>query len=94
MYRIGFIIVAVLAVTLGLLVGTLNSTAVHLDLLWMQLDWPLGLIVLLSFTAGILIAVVMTWISVVMPLRIRLRRAVSTTEPPQTPTQTPPQLDE
>ena len=86
MYRIGFIIVAVLAVTLGLLVGTLNSSLVHLDLLWMQLDWPLGLIVLLSFTAGILIAVAFTWISVVMPLRLRIRKAVATAASANPPT--------
>ena len=85
MYRIGFILVAVLAVTLGLLVGTLNSTAVHLDLLWVQLDWPLGLIVLLSLTGGILIAIVLTWLSVVMPLRLRLRKSAATALPPATP---------
>jgi uncharacterized integral membrane protein len=85
MYRIGFILVAVLAVTLGLLVGTLNSTAVHLDLLWIQLDWPLGLIVLLSLTAGILIALALTWVSVVMPLRLRLRKAAATALPSTAP---------
>ena len=31
---------------MGLLMGTLNSTRVGVDLLWVQFEWPLGLLVL------------------------------------------------
>ena len=41
MNRFFFALVAVLAVIVGLLVGTLNSDKVPLDLLWFQLQWPL-----------------------------------------------------
>ena len=47
MYRVLFFVVVILAVALGLLVGTLNSANVSVDLLWVRLDWPLGLILLI-----------------------------------------------
>jgi len=41
LYRIIFIIVITVAVAMGLLVGTLNSEMVSIDLLWLSLEWPL-----------------------------------------------------
>ena len=77
MYRIAFIIVAVLAIALGLLIGTLNSDTVGVDLLWVQLQWPLGLLLLCVFAVGILLGLLICWLSGIMPLRARLRKAQS-----------------
>ena len=75
MYRIGFIIVAVLAIALGLLIGTLNSDTVGVDLLWVQLQWPLGLLILCVFAVGLLIGFLLIWFFGVVPLRARLRKS-------------------
>ena len=74
MYRILFIVVMVLAVALGLLVGTLNSELVKVDLLWIQLEWPLGLLLLSAAVAGLFLGILMLWLFSVLPLRARLRR--------------------
>ena len=75
MYRIAFIVITVAAVALGLLIGTLNSSSVVLDLLWLQLQWPLGLVVLAAMAAGLLLGLVVVWFFSVLPLRARLRKA-------------------
>ena len=77
MDKVGFVLVALLAIGLGLLVGTLNSDHVILDLLWFQLDWPLGLLVLFSMAIGLLLGLALSWLFQVIPLRIRLRKASS-----------------
>lgn len=77
MYRIAFIIAAFLAVALGLLVGTLNSDTVSVDLLWVQIQWPLGLLLLCVLVVGLLIGLLISWIFSVMPLKTRLRKAQS-----------------
>ena len=82
MYRVLFIVVMLLALALGLLVGTLNSELVAVDLLWLQLDWPLGLVILSAAALGLLLGLVLTWLFSVMPLRARLRRTRSTSNPP------------
>ncbi len=74
MNRIGFGLVAVTAVVLGLLVGTFNSDGVQLDLLWVQLEWPLGLLILIAFAFGLLLGVCLVYLSHVLPLRLKLRR--------------------
>jgi uncharacterized integral membrane protein len=75
LYRIGFIIVAVLAIALGLLIGTLNSDTVAVDLLWVQLQWPLGLLILCVFAVGLLTGLLLIWFFGVLPLRARLRKS-------------------
>ncbi len=75
MYRIGFIIVAVLAIALGLLLGTLNSDTVSVDLLWVQLQWPLGLLILCVLVVGLLTGFALAWVFGIMPLRARLRKS-------------------
>lgn len=74
MYRIGFIIVAVLAIALGLLLGTLNSDTVSVDLLWVQLQWPLGLLILCVLVVGVLAGLLLAWFFGMMPLKARLRK--------------------
>ena len=74
MFRIGTALVVILAIGAGLLVGTLNSERVTLDLLWVQLNWPLGLVVMLFLAIGLLLGIAVTWLAQVLPLRVRLRR--------------------
>lgn len=75
MYRVGFLLIALLAAVCGLVVGTLNSDRVTLDLLWFQLDWPLGLLVLLTLSIGVLLGMAAAWVFQVLPLQLRLRKA-------------------
>ena len=74
MYRIIFIIVITLAVALGLLLGTLNSESVSVDLLWLQIQWPLGLLILTAVAAGLLAGMFLSWFFSVLPLRAQLRK--------------------
>lgn len=75
MKKIGFILIAVLAIVVGLLVGTLNSGPVQLDLLWIQFELPLGLAILLGFSVGMLVGLSMIYFARVLPLRLQLRKA-------------------
>ncbi len=74
MKKFGFILVALLAVVVGLLVGTLNSAPVQLDLLWGQFELPLGLAILLGFAVGISLGLGMVYFARVLPLQYQLRK--------------------
>lgn len=76
MFRITLIFVIVLGLAAGLLIGTLNSETATLDLLWLQLQWPLGLIVLCAAAAGLLLGLLLLWMFSILPLRARLRKAL------------------
>jgi len=75
--KIGFILVAIAAVVIGLIVGTLNSGPVNLDLLWIQIEIPLGLAILLGFSLGLITGLSMVYLGRVLPLRLQLRKARS-----------------
>ncbi len=75
MKKVGFIILAIAAIMIGLIVGTLNSAPVSLDLLWVQFEVPLGLAILLGFSLGLLIGLTMIYMFRVLPLRLQLRKA-------------------
>lgn len=77
MYRIVFIIIAALAIALGLVIGTLNSDTVSVDLLWLQLQWPLGLLIITVGATGLLAGLLLAWIFGILPLRARLRKTSS-----------------
>ena len=77
MKKIGFILVAITAIVIGLIVGTLNSAPVNLDLLWIQIEIPLGLAILLGFSLGLLAGLSMIYLGRVLPLRLQLRKARS-----------------
>lgn len=74
-HRIGFIILALAAIAFGLVVGTLNSDPVSVDLLWRQIEWPLGLVIIVSLVLGFAIGMLLIWLITVLPLRLQLRRA-------------------
>jgi uncharacterized integral membrane protein len=73
-HRIGFILLALAAIMLGLVVGTLNSDPVAVNLLWVQIDWPLGLVILVSLILGFAIGMLLIWLMTVLPLRLQLRK--------------------
>lgn len=75
MKKLGFILLAIVATVLGLLVGSLNPSPVQLDLLWIQFELPLGLAVLLGFSMGVLLGLGAIYIARVLPLRHQLRKA-------------------
>ncbi|MDX2427637.1 MAG: LapA family protein [Xanthomonadales bacterium] len=75
MKKLGFILIATIAIVLGLLVGTLNSSPVQLDLLWIQFELPLGLAILLGFSLGMVLGLSVIYIARVLPLRLQLRKA-------------------
>ena len=74
LHRIFFILLALAAAALGLVVGTLNSEPVAVDLLWVQFNWPLGLVMLLSLVLGFLLGILITWLGGVLPARLRVRK--------------------
>jgi uncharacterized integral membrane protein len=74
LHRIGFIILALAAAAFGLVVGTLNSESVSVDLLWIQISWPLGLVMLICLVLGVAVGMLIVWFGSVLPLRIHLRR--------------------
>jgi len=75
--KTGFILVAIAAIVIGLIVGTLNAGPVYLDLLWIQLEIPLGLAILLGFSLGLMTGLGMVYLGRVLPLRMQLRKARS-----------------
>ena len=75
MKKLGFILMAVAAIVVGLLIGTLNSSPVQLDLLWVQFELPLGLVILLGFSLGVLLGLSTIYLVRVLPLRLQLRKA-------------------
>lgn len=75
MKKLGFILIAIVAVVVGLLVGTLNSSPVQLDLLWVQFELPLGLAILLGFSLGVVMGVTAIYFARILPLRLQLRKA-------------------
>ncbi len=77
MYKLFFILVAVIAIGGGLLIGSLNAEPVTLDLLWVQLAWPLGLVVVVALALGVLLGVGATWVLQVWPAKLALRRRQS-----------------
>jgi uncharacterized integral membrane protein len=74
MYKLFFILIALVAIFCGLLLGTLNAEPVQLDLLWVQLNWPLGLVTVMALALGIVLGSLASWVLQVWPLKLALRR--------------------
>ena len=73
--NIGFVLMAIIAIVIGLLIGTLNSDTVSLDLLWVQFALPLGLAILLGFSVGLILGLAAIYFGRLLPLRMQLRKA-------------------
>ncbi len=65
----------VLAITLGVVIGSLNSQIVNVDFLWFQLVWPLGLTLICVLMLGILIGFLLIGLFALWPMKFRLRKA-------------------
>ena len=65
---------ALTAIVIGLLVGTLNSDTVLLNLFWFQFELPLGLAILLGFSVGLISGLSAIYLGRVLPLRLQLRK--------------------
>ena len=87
MKKMGFILVAIVAIVVGLLIGTLNAELVQLDLLWVQLELSLGLVILLGFSLGVVTGLSMLFLARVLPLRLQLRKARAALTTQNTPDQ-------
>ena len=74
MFRLGSALLVILAVALGLLIGSLNAERVSLDLLWVRLDWPLGLLIVAALALGVLLGLLLSYFLQVLPTRLSLRR--------------------
>jgi uncharacterized integral membrane protein len=85
MNRLVFALVALLAIAAGLLVGTLNAENAVLDLLWFQLEWPLGLLLMLFFSAGLVLGLALLFMFQVLPLRLKVRRLHARPAMPEPP---------
>ena len=77
MKKLGFILIAIFAVVVGLLVGARNPGAVQIDLLWTQVELPLGQAILLGFSLGIISGMTILYLARILPLRLQLRKARS-----------------
>jgi len=88
-FRLVSALVFIVAMVAGLLVGTLNADRVRLDLLWIQLDWPLGLLLLMALALGILVGSFLSYVLQVLPLRLKARRARRSAEDVQVATAPP-----
>lgn len=64
-----------LAITLGIVTGSLNPQIVNVDLLWFQLAWPLGLTLICVLVFGTLLGLLLTCLFSVWPTKMRLRKA-------------------
>jgi uncharacterized membrane protein YciS (DUF1049 family) len=73
-YRIGFVLVMVLAVTLGVVIGALNPQVVAVDLLWFSLAWPLGLTLICVLLTGLLLGLLLSALFSTWPARLQLRK--------------------
>lgn len=78
MKKAGFVLLAIAAIVIGLIVGTLNSSPVYLDLLWTGFEIPLGLAILLGFSFGLVTGMSMIYLVRVLPLSLQLRKARAT----------------
>ncbi|WP_407351508.1 LapA family protein [Luteimonas sp. R10] len=69
------ILIAVLCLVAGILVGALNPQTVAIDLGWATLYASLGVTLLVALLCGVVVGGLILAVSVVLPLRQRLRRA-------------------
>lgn len=90
MFKLVATLVFIVAIGAGLLVGALNADRVPLDLLWIQLEWPLGLLLLMALAFGILAGTLLSYVLQVLPLRMQARRARRSAEEIKGPTTAPP----
>jgi len=65
----------VLAIAAGVVAGVLNPQVVSVDLLWVQLSWPLGLTLICVLVLGVLVGLLLISLFIVWPLQMRLHKS-------------------
>ena len=70
-----FLLLALLCLAAGIVFGALNPASVTVDFYWLQVPVSLGFALLAAALAGAVLAGLVLMISVIWPLRARLRRA-------------------
>ncbi|MFK7955531.1 MAG: lipopolysaccharide assembly protein LapA domain-containing protein [Lysobacterales bacterium] len=73
MSRFFTLLLVVLFVAGGLFFGTLNETPVTVDLFFVQIQWPLALIVMSAFLAGIILSGTLVYFSMWLGVKRRIR---------------------
>jgi uncharacterized integral membrane protein len=76
--RLLFVLACASMLVLGLVFGGLNSTAVRIDLYWLELEAGLGSALLAAALAGAVAAGLCLWLAVILPLQSRLARSQRT----------------
>jgi len=71
MFRWLLILLVLIAAIAGLVIGVLNAEPASLDLLAIDLTLPLGALVLLALTTGLLLGLVLAWLLFLLPGRFQ-----------------------
>lgn len=79
------LLIAIVFLAVGLVLGVLNAEAVTVDLGVVEVKAGLGVILLCTLLAGVLVGALAIVASVVLPLRGALRRVEKQTQKPETP---------
>ena len=72
--RIAFLLFALVFLAAGIVFGALNPAPVTVDFYWLQVPLSLGFALLLAALVGAVLAGLVLLVSVIWPLRARLRR--------------------
>lgn len=73
--RIVFLLLALLFLAAGIVFGALNPAPVTVDFYWWQVPLSLGFALLVGALVGAIVAGLVLTVSVIWPLRARLRKA-------------------
>ncbi len=73
MKRILPLLFALPLLLLAFVLGGANANSVVVDLLWVQLEWPLGVLLMLAMGLGLLLMALFLYSFHILPLQYRLR---------------------
>jgi uncharacterized membrane protein YciS (DUF1049 family) len=74
MFRWLLILVLLLAATAGLVLGVLNAEIVALNLVFTELNLPLGGLVLCAMALGLIAGLLLSWLLFIVPGRVKRAR--------------------
>lgn len=74
MARLATFLLVLVFVAFGLFFGTLNEEPVSIDFFFFILEWPLALIIMAAFLAGVLLSGSLVYLSMWFGVRRRIRQ--------------------